>query len=186
MDFALVLLTAALVVTTIAYAYFTAKMVTEMRESRELSIRPRIALEVQMLSPTIGMVALRSLGPGTAVDVAVLLSFTPPGETRAWRSPVFVPGQQAIFETPPPVEGDLGHNMEALKKHGVTVVAKGSMSDLNGREYRIDETLSAADWWSVVSESQQLFLTDVRAETNRELEKLRRAVEKIGKRLASS
>lgn len=184
MDIALLVLTGALVLTTIVYAYFTAKMADEMRESRELSVRPRLALDIHMLGPSVGMVELRSLGPGTAVDIAVMLAFTPPGETRAWRSPVFAPGQTALFDFPDPAEGAAaGHNMESLKEHGVRVALNGSLNDIEGREYLVEEALSVADWWSVVSAADQLFRDHPTTVANREREKLRRVIEKAQKDL---
>jgi hypothetical protein len=91
MDAAIVILTAALVLTTAVYSYFTWRMANEMQKTREQTLRPRLSLYVRAYGPMGGFVALRSLGPGAALDVLVTLSFEPSGETREWRTPVFRP-----------------------------------------------------------------------------------------------
>jgi hypothetical protein len=77
MDAALVVLTAALVFTTAVYAYFTWRMADEMRTSRLQALRPRLGLRIHPYSPLGGHLAIRSLGPGVALDVALEINFEP-------------------------------------------------------------------------------------------------------------
>jgi hypothetical protein len=51
MDWAVLVVSVALVVVTSIYAVFTWLMVRELRATRALSVRPRLALSVRMVSP---------------------------------------------------------------------------------------------------------------------------------------
>lgn len=57
-------------------------------------------LDVDMLGPTFGFVAIKNLGPGTALHVDLVLNFDPLGQAMAWNEPVFVPGELHHFFMP--------------------------------------------------------------------------------------
>jgi hypothetical protein len=177
MDVAVVFLTAALVVTTAVYAYFTWRMADEMRQTREQTLRPRLGLYVRPYDPIGGHVALRSLGPGTALDVVITLKFEPSGETRDWRTPVFPSGDEAQFIFPRNEEGRIpGFN--ALEAGGVQVSVSGSMRDVAGRAHDVNERLDVASWYMVVGEADQLYAKTPLDEIASEMEKIRQALER--------
>lgn len=104
MDWALLALTAALVITTAIYAVYTAKMSAEMEKTRLLSLRPRLVLDVEVDAPY-GFVTLTNVGQGTALAVDLTLSFEPLGQQRPWRAFSLIPGERARFKPPPNDEG---------------------------------------------------------------------------------
>jgi hypothetical protein len=84
MDWALLALSAALVLTTVIYAVYTAKMSAEMRSTRLLGIRPRLALDVDVLAVH-GILTITNVGQGAALGVDVALSFEPGGDSDRGR-----------------------------------------------------------------------------------------------------
>jgi hypothetical protein len=184
MDVAIVILTGALVLTTAVYSYFTWRMADETRKTREQTLRPRLGLYVRAYGPMGGHVALRSLGPGTALDVLVTLSFEPSGETREWRTPVFPPGDEAEFFFPKD-EAERIPDLKQLEEHGIQVRVRGAMRDVTGTSYDVSEQLDAATWAKVLVEAHQVYVKTpadtVASETKKireTLEKIRRALEK--------
>lgn len=179
MDVAVVALTAALVMTTAVYAYFTWRMAQEMQTTRLQSIRPRLALYVRPYSQMGGNLALRSLGPGAALDVEVTITFKPEGETRQWRAPVFPPGEEAEFFFPGFREGG-NAGFKELEKREAQADLHGSMRDVTGNSHTVDEHLDVAGWSKLTVLADQRYprgrYEDVVAS---ELKKIREALEKV-------
>jgi hypothetical protein len=95
MDWAVLVVSIVLVFVTAVYAFFTWLMLRELRATRALSVRPRLALSIRMVSPTQGFLAITNIGPGTALAVDLTLRFEPLGEERPWRAPLLSPGERA-------------------------------------------------------------------------------------------
>jgi hypothetical protein len=184
MELALVLLTAALVVTTLAYAVFTAKMVSEMRKTRQLSIRPRFGLLVRAVDPNVGLVEIRSLGPGTALHASLQLAQEPASnaEQRPWKAPVFSPGEKARLRPLAPADNSSGYSIQDLADAHVSLRLTGTMLDIDGNEHEVNEEFDAATWWGAIA-PEQIFEADHEVLANRERERLRKAVERIEQRL---
>jgi hypothetical protein len=165
------------VLTTAVYSYFTWRMADEMKQTREQTLRPRLGLSVRPYDPIGGHVALRSLGPGTALNVVVTLKFEPSGETRDWRTPVFPSGDEAQFIFPRNEEGGIP-NFKALEAGGVQVSVSGSMRDVAGRTHDVTEQLDVAAWYRVVGGADQVFVKTPMEEIASETKKIRQALER--------
>lgn len=178
MDVAIVILTAALVLTTAVYSYFTWRMADEMQKTREQTLRPRLGLYVRAYGPMGGHVALRSLGPGTALDVLVALSFEPSGETREWRTPVFPPGAEAEFFFPKD-EAERIPDLKQLEEYGIHVRVTGSMRDVAGASHDVSEQLDAATWAKGLAEAHQVYVKSPTDTVASEMKKIRETLGKI-------
>jgi hypothetical protein len=176
-EIALVVFTGALVLATTVYAYFTWRMAAEMRETRLQSVRPRLALYVRPYSPTGGHLALVSLGPGAALDVAVSLGFEPKGETREWSADVLQPGQEAEFLFPH-IEAGKPPGFDELEEHDVSASVNGTMHDVMGRSYPVSEHIEVGAWSRLVTTAGQHYVEPPPEKVARELKKLRETLEK--------
>jgi len=186
MDLALVVLTAALVITTVVYAVYTAKMAAEMRETRELGIRPRLGLLIRPVDPNIGLIEIRSLGPGTALAVSVRLVQEPAAgqAERAWQAAVFWPGEKARLKPLPPSNASPSITIQTLADAQVRLRLDGSMLEIDGKHHAVKETFEVAPWWAAIRE-HQIYEADPEMVANRERKRTRSAVERIAERLAS-
>ncbi len=70
-------LTGALVLITGYYAFQNRQMAVEMRRSREATVRPKLAVDVHLLTPMYAMARVTNVGQGPALDVDVELAFEP-------------------------------------------------------------------------------------------------------------
>jgi hypothetical protein len=178
MDVAIVVLTAALVATTAVYSYFTWRMADEMRKTRKQTLRPRLGLYVQAYSPMGGHIALRSLGPGIALDVLITLKFDPSGETRHWQTPVFPPGHEAEFFFPKD-EQERIPGFKELEERGIHASVVGMMRDVAGTSYEVNEQLDAAAWSKVLGEAHQVYVKTPADVVASEMKKIRETLGKI-------
>jgi hypothetical protein len=176
-EIAVVVFTGALVLATAVYAYFTWRMAAEMRETRLQSVRPRLALYVRPYGPAGGHLALVSLGPGAALDVAVSLGFEPSGETREWSASVFQPGQEAEFFFPHTEPGKLP-GFDELERHDVSASVNGTMRDVVGRPYPVSEHIEVGAWSRLLTTAEQHYVEPPPEEVARELKKIRETLEK--------
>lgn len=170
MDAALVVLTAALVLVTAVYAYFTARMVTEQREGRLLSIRPTIALDIAMRSGTLGEIAVRNLGPGHAVGLELVFTFEPLPERRSWTAHTILAGDERRLQ-PPKSDAGLMH-MPELSEQGVRVRASGAVTDVLGQGHEINEELDLRGWWELAVDARERLSRDP-------LERIANAIDKL-------
>jgi hypothetical protein len=178
MDWALLALTAALVITTVIYAVYTAKMSAEMRSTRLLNIRPRLALDVDVRGVH-GLLTITNVGQGTALGVDVSLSFEPGGEQRPWQAFSFLPGESARFKPAPAVPGSVElPSLAQLQEAKASVHLSGSMKDSEGNVHAVAEVLAFEPWWTAIGESGQLTSDEPAEKIARELEKIRKALEK--------
>lgn len=171
MDAALVFLTAALVLTTAIYAFFTWRMADEMKKTRFQTVRPKLGLYIHPYSPLGGHVGIRSLGPGVALNVNLKLTFQPSGESRTWQTPLFSPGEDAQFFFPN-IANKLPGFVE-LRENQVQVNIEGSMLDVSGRAHPVDEHLNAGAWSEALGYENQVYAEPPLTKIARELEKIR-------------
>jgi hypothetical protein len=61
--------TLGLIAVTLAYVIFNWRMVREMRETRKLSVLPKLAIRFTRVGPAHALVAVKNVGPGAALDV---------------------------------------------------------------------------------------------------------------------
>ena len=124
------LLTAVLVLVTGYYAWQNQRM-REMRRSRELSVRPQLALDFERLGGTAAAVVVSNVGQGTALDSDLTITFAPKNgsepDVRHWQPAVLVPGASQRFF--PPVQQ---LDMNALAATYASATVAGSTHDTLG------------------------------------------------------
>lgn len=153
-------LTAGLVLVTVYYAIQNRQMVSEMRQARDLTILPKLALDFHRLGPTAMTLAIKNVGPGAALDVDVHVVWEPsatdkPAEHR-WRRNVLAPAEQADFI--PPGQG-LDGNLNALPTTYERVRILGQMKDSAGNQHHVDEVFdNLSEWREVLGEARQRFV----------------------------
>ncbi|HEY8773433.1 MAG TPA: hypothetical protein VIM05_02580 [Gaiellaceae bacterium] len=117
----------------------------EMEHARLLGVRPRLAFDVMVLGGKVGLLLIRNIGGGPALDVDLTLEFEGAvAETRSWGEPSIVPGESHEIKLPSPFLQDIA----AAKDQPLTVRVTGRLSDLETREIAVDERLDFSAWWS--------------------------------------
>lgn len=141
----LAVLTGALVLLTAYYAWQTRSMVLEMRNARQLSLRPKIALDVELLGPKFGVIVVANVGAGAALDSRLTLVFhnaDGENEEREWIDHLIAPGERHEFLPPKDV-----NNMDQLVATYPRVSARGTVVDLFGDTIDVNETIAIAEAW---------------------------------------
>jgi hypothetical protein len=174
---ALAILTGVLAAAALVYAGFAGWTAWEMRETRRLSIRPKLALQVLPHGPTYGHLGLKNLGQGAALEVDVTLTFEPLGESRLWRTDVLAPGEQAEFKFPSTAAGAPPFDFAALEHHKVRVLLRGSARDIGWNEHTVWDEIDASAWSAILEQSGQLYIRPPRQRIGDELKKIRKALE---------
>jgi hypothetical protein len=136
-----------LVAVTGYYAWQNRRMVDEMRSTRLLNVRPRLALGVHMPDPLVGFITVTNVGSGAALDVDVELALEAaaigtPSERQRWREHLLLPLERADFVPPRPIGG-----MPALCKAFPVVTLRGAMSDALGERHPVDERIDIKAAW---------------------------------------
>jgi hypothetical protein len=170
------LLTLALIVVTIFYAWQNWRMVCEMKKSRDAAITPKLGLEFLRLGPTAMTVAIRNVGPGAAFAIDVRLVYDPiaegdPTDEQPWRYNMLTSGEQRDLIPP----GDLNDNLNRLPRTYKRIRLVGSMRDADGRRHGVDEEISNLDVWREVLEKARQRWVDANAE--------RRLADELAKKL---
>ena len=82
----------------------------EMVETRSLSIRPRLGFDLMVLGGKVGLLLIRNVGNGVALDVNLVINFKMTGrsEPRNWRESSFVPGESHELKLPEFALRDIG------------------------------------------------------------------------------
>ena len=174
MDWALLAASVGLVVFTCGLVYFTKRLVheatltraemveaqeeavrrrEEMAEARSLSVRPILAFDLMVLGGRIGMLLIRNVGNGAALDVSLSIAFQMTGhmEPRDWREPSVVPGESHELKLPEFARRDIG----TLSEEDLRIVVEGKMQDLYGNWIRVEEDFRASDWWRSVVRAEE-------------------------------
>jgi hypothetical protein len=166
MEVGLVVATVGLVAATCALAYFTWALVQEakaaraeaersrreMEEARHLSVRPRLAFDPMGLDGKFGGVLLiRNVGRGPALDVDLAVTFEGPGERREWSEASIVPDECHELKLPEPFLSDL----DAALEQPLAVHVDGRMEDLYGRRIVVDARIDVSGWWAKVAAADE-------------------------------
>ena len=152
----LAIATGGLVIVTGFLAWFTRSLVAEakatwmeaqdtrgeMERSRRLSVRPLLAFDPHILGGTVGVLLVRNVGGGPALDVNLSMYFDAADERRAWSERSIVPGESHQFNLPQPF---LGAAFEA-KDRQLTITVTGRMRDGEDRQIEIEESIDFSAW----------------------------------------
>jgi hypothetical protein len=186
-ELAIVMLTALLAGITAYYAWQNRRMVDEMRQSREISVRPKLVISILMLGPTYGLARLVNSGQGPALEVDVALAFHRRDGSgsieRKWQSNFMPPGEVHDFIEPDEL-GDI-QTMEALAAACSEITVKGNMKSSLGTEVQVDETTGdLQDWFDMSASALHVWEEEPRRKIPKELEKIRKELEKVNKWLS--
>ena len=81
----------------------------EMAETRSLSVRPRLAFDLIVLDGRIGLLLIRNVGNGVALNVSLDLNFGgAEPDARHWSEPSFAPGESHELKLPEYALRDIG------------------------------------------------------------------------------
>lgn len=165
-----------LVVITGYYAWQTRAMVTEMPNARQLSLRPKIVLDLEMAGPTFGLIVVANVGAGAALHADLTIAFLTPdgqvGEERKWLEQLIVPGERHEF-LPPKAAGD----MNGLVAMHPMVTLGGTALDSFGQTIHVADEMFMAEAWGRSAIKTHRFQEPVLERLVREAEKSRRVLE---------
>jgi len=172
-------LTGVLVLVTAYYAWQNQRMVGEMRRSRELSVLPKLAVDLRLQGPTFAQVQVLNVGPGPALAVDLRIAFEPSvdggeeREERPWEANVVVPGDGPVFDPPDAAV------MDAFTAGYKQVRVTGSMQSATGEHYDVEEVLDdLAGRWERLQASEQVLDREPNERITRQLERLERPLDK--------
>jgi hypothetical protein len=173
----LAVLTAVLVVLTGYYAWQTRAMVTEMRNARQLSLRPKIVLDVELLGPTFGVIVLANVGAGAALNADLTLRFHRPdgevGDERRWLEHVIAPGERHQFLPPEGVD-----YMDGFAEIYPRVAVEGAITDVFDERIAVTGEVFIAKAWDHLKKANRRFDRPALERLVREAEEIRKAFEK--------
>jgi hypothetical protein len=184
---AIVALTAVLVVVTWLYQRDTHRMAVEMRRARGSQVLPRIVLAVNHRGGGAGFWRVASVGAGPALGVDVAVTPEPDGEPRHFTMPVMAPGEAHDLI---PLEDPKEQRSDFLRLDQTTarfsrLRLTGRCRDVLGEEHVIDETFEIREWWETMKKAQILLPRDLPEEMARSLEKIEKDLKTISKDLHS-
>jgi hypothetical protein len=173
-------LATVLVLITGYYAWQNRRVVSEMRKSRELSVEPKLNVSIRMLGPTYGVAHLMSTGQGPALDVDVTVMFHQraggPIE-RKWRSVIMPPGEAHDFIAPEELRAQ---TMDDFSARCSEISVRGTMKSSLGTELSVSETTGdLREWFEMTAAASHLWEEEPEREISREIEKIRKSLEKI-------
>lgn len=117
---------------------------TEARRARELSVFPKLAINMQTIAGMVVGLKLTNVGQGPALEVELTIAFEPieggslPPEVRPWRAKVLARDEWLRFMPPRDQQGD-PLRVPALGQAYKAVTVKGRMHDALGQEHEVDE-----------------------------------------------
>lgn len=178
MEAALVTANIALVLVTLMLAIPNWRMSNEMRRTRLLSILPRLALDVKILGAGLGLITVRNVGEGPALDVQAKLTFEGHGDGRevAFHS---VSEDQTHSFMPPRNAGNELMRMDELTAVSDRVTLRGKMHDALGNEHPINESIALAETWEITKLSHRRLDPDYEKETVDELKAIKEAMRNL-------
>lgn len=178
MSTTLVVANVALVLVTLFYAIPTWRTVAEMRRTRLLSIRPRVALDVKNLGAGLGLITVGNIGQGPATDVHAVLTFEGFGERRKVAFHTLSPGEMHQFIAPRNAGNEI-MRMDELTSVTELVSLKGTMRDGLGHEHPIDERIDLAEVWEITKSSNRRLEPDHAKEIADNLKAIRDELRKL-------
>jgi hypothetical protein len=150
--------TLGLIAVTLAYVIFNWRMVREMRETRRLTVLPKLAINFSRVGPAHALVAVKNVGPGAALDVRMTLTFVPRDpaqqapDVRPWRINLMPPGDEHDF-LPRDLTGD------AIAATWERITISGTMKNALGETIAIDDTFAdLPEWRRLLEKAQERWL----------------------------
>ncbi|MFP3881277.1 MAG: phage holin family protein [Actinomycetota bacterium] len=154
----------------------TQSTVQEMRESRQLSIRPKLALNVHMIDPDFGVITVTNIGQGTALDVKAKLELTfkdGASQTRDLLVKTFLSNERHQYLPKHPGKKE-PLEMEDFALTTTSVRLSGVMKDVYDDEYEVADDLDVWEVWSLMTRAERRITEDPLRTTSRELEAIRK------------
>jgi hypothetical protein len=150
----MVVLTLALVLVTLYYAWQTRQTVREMREARHAQVRPHLVPFFRYNEPGVGIGAIYivNLGQGSALDIDATMSLEPDGIVTRWRAAILRSGRRRVWS--PTAHGGRKktlHPVLAAGKSSRTVVhIAGRCRDVLGIWHDFEERVPLRDDWEIM------------------------------------
>lgn len=161
----------------------------EARRSRELSVLPKLAIDMETIAGMFVGLKLTNVGQGPALEVELTITFEPveggalPADARPWRAKVLARDEWLRFVPPRDEQGE-PLDVPFLGQAYQAVTVRGRMYDALGQEHEVDER---------VDDLAGLHETTVRAmvlvekdRVREELRELRKSIDKAASRLLKS
>jgi len=151
-------LTLALVLITLYYAWQTRQTVREMREARHAQVRPHLVPFFRYNEPGVGIGAIYivNLGQGSALDIDATMSLEPNGIVTRWRAAILRSGRRRVWS--PTTHGSKKktlHPVLAAGKSARTVVhIAGRCRDVLGIWHEFEESVPLRDDWEIMVDMQ--------------------------------
>lgn len=180
-SWAIVGLTAALVLVTLLYQRDTHRMADEIRKARGVQIMPRLVVTAKSLGAGNSFWRIASVGSGPAIDVDVQLTPEPGGAARRWTSAVVVPGEVHDF-IPRATQEDTGSDLIQLDQstaRSTHLRLSGRCRDALGEVHQIDERFPIKEWWETLKASKNVVPHDWNEESARSLERIQKELHSI-------
>jgi hypothetical protein len=177
-------LTLALVVITAYYAWQNRRMANEMRTARAVAVLPKVVPSIKIAAPDIAWIRVSNVGPGPALEVNASITLEPGGWKVEWLAHVVAPAETHDFipKRPGPGSTDI-IRLTALTEEFSHVRLQGSCRDGLGGAHRIDERIEIREWWRKLQAANHLRDRDELHELRVEVEKLRKAMERVADNL---
>jgi hypothetical protein len=173
-----------LVVVTSYYAWQTKQMAIEMRRARLLSLLPKLVLDIAMPGPTFGLVVVRNVGTGPALEADLRLGFEGTTEAereeRFWLAHVIAPGENHEFLPPQAV-----NSLDDLAAQHPVITLRGSHLDALGQSHAVDERMDVAELAVRLKTVLHRWEETPERKMVRELEKSRTELGKITRHLSA-
>lgn len=153
---AMVMLTLALVLVTLYYAWQTRQTVREMREARHAQVRPHLVPFFRYNEPGVGIGAIYivNLGQGSALDIDATMSLEPNGIVTRWRAAILRSGRRRLWS--PTTQGGRKKALHPVLAAGKTprtaVRIVGRCRDVLGTWHDFEERVPLRDDWEVMVE----------------------------------
>lgn len=162
-----------LVLVTGYYAWQTRTMAREMRSARLLSLLPKLVLDIKMIDPAFGVVVVRNVGAGPAIDADLTLTFegseAAEREDRSWLAHVIAPGEQHPFVPPKGVM-----TMDGFVAKHPAISLSGTIWDAFDQKHAVDERIEIAEAWARLKNALRHWAPTPEEKIAAEVEKIRR------------
>src|SRR4029077_8733045 len=111
------------------------------------SVRPKLTFDLMVLGGKVGLLLIRNVGNGVALNVSLDLIFGgAEPDSRRWGEPSIVPGESHELKLPEQALRDIG----SLASGDMRIHIRGVMHDMHDEEIRFEETFDASEWWRTV------------------------------------
>ena len=115
-------------------------------------MRPYLAVDVLVLGGKVGMLLIRNVGRGPALDVnlEIVFEFAGGPDRRRWSESSIEPGESHQLRLPNPFLG----NINAAADQDLLAVVRGSMRDVDTLVIDVDEQVDISAWYRQAVEAE--------------------------------